>query len=1244
MLNIKQDGKYFIKDTELILTTEDQDKFKHIDIAKNIINIVETGYPPFNIAVVGKWGMGKSSLIKHVTTHFERKKDKYVIEEINAWKYEKEALRKVFIRQILSKLGHKEDNAVKEFLNRISSFTGNTVSDKIGIGEYLIKFIPFLVLALSLSFLGILFSISFDYINAFLGGVDFIFSKALQSALKRFMDNFYIPLAIAMVPKLISTCSGRFNFHLVPPIKDTDEYEEILKNCLSLDKNKDKVIITVVDDLDRLTPTKIVEALDAIKAFVNYDKCIFIVPFDDSILKQALKKKTTNLLNNEQLLIESELFLDKLFQYKIFLPDVIVSDLSDYAIKLTEYEAPALYKLLSANSQFERLCKEILIHKGVKTPRQVKKIINAFANNVLLAHRRNNDNKIFTSEAGINMIAKIAVLQADFSGFYRSMFANHALIDEFLSVSRQIAESSAEGTFKMDENLKVYFQYNSNGHIVGITKAAEPLMNFLERTSNVQCDEIATFLYMNEDKISQLFGNDLSISLRDSLTSGNEIIVKEKLVENAGKDLTELLKNIVLYADYYDFDKCCIVLINLYDEYEEYNNDQLVNLIGKRIIALQQNERALNSKKINFANLVKVYIKTENKGGIENEILACLDLQEDYANKLEAFFANETSFNDEACIKVQNYIENIAGKNDALDFDDILEINTIKLGIHYKKYFSSVTLFEKLAEITIENNCSLDKKSTHVLKQLFDEHIKDNSINEVLLKCANLFNNRDFYELFSGQIENNTNSINIESANALVAAVITIENKETRSKINRLLAKINWNINDDVKDNLDQYLTQNIDNEIDAILKKITSNKEIKLIPKTIEEINNTVITNTVEYDTIEFLQTEYDENQRSTIFANITSKINFAANPNEDTLEIASELLKRFGKYSENNKHIAALVSKIYEDIQSNPTDQRAKNELELLVPLLSVEDNIGFDKFISYANNPANMSASPTMVLRILDILQSKIPDSVFLSLGNSIMKYSNETDLPTSLRLLRIFRVAFVNNTEEITEYKNFLIINLKQVMYRKEIINDISKHFEQIGNVSEYINEVAKYKDIEEEIESTSIKFLRKLADAKNELKITLEKMLPENSELINKIYLQVLGNDYLPYLEKLCNDANENDDNSYLNNLLNIIVLNTNQINNSVMNLLKIIFTTFDSSEIETVLEAISVCDEVKSRNMRRELGSLLYDLFRQASDNDIKETIYEFVNAFKLSNGFRKDDEKHEREFSSGEKDIINKK
>ena len=113
------------------------------------------------------------------------------------------------------------------------------------------------------------------------------------------------------------------------PIETTDDYEIFLEAKIKekLKDNPNLKIITVIDDLDRLSIDKIVEALDALKAFVGFERCIFLVPFDDEIIKQALNKRRAKQFNDEDDVVESELILDKLFQFKIYLPPLLTFDI-----------------------------------------------------------------------------------------------------------------------------------------------------------------------------------------------------------------------------------------------------------------------------------------------------------------------------------------------------------------------------------------------------------------------------------------------------------------------------------------------------------------------------------------------------------------------------------------------------------------------------------------------------------------------------------------------------------------------------------------------------------------------------------------------------------------------------------------------------------------------------------------------------------------------------------------------------
>lgn len=89
-----QDG-YFLKDTAL--ADKKNDAFHHDDYVKNLKKLIEEHDPPFNIALIGKWGVGKSSIINLLRKELKEKAE-YKVHEINAWKYENDSLKKAFLK------------------------------------------------------------------------------------------------------------------------------------------------------------------------------------------------------------------------------------------------------------------------------------------------------------------------------------------------------------------------------------------------------------------------------------------------------------------------------------------------------------------------------------------------------------------------------------------------------------------------------------------------------------------------------------------------------------------------------------------------------------------------------------------------------------------------------------------------------------------------------------------------------------------------------------------------------------------------------------------------------------------------------------------------------------------------------------------------------------------------------------------------------------------------------------------
>ena len=361
--------KYFLKDSYLL--SIDDDKFNQSVIIKNLRMLIENSEPPFNIALIGKWGLGKSSIINLLLDKYKNSKNNdYIIGEINAWKYEKETMGKVFLKQLLQGVKNEKIKTFevikREFSNIIKSDldTHKTSKDinNLQITIYKVFGCVFVFSAFSFEIYKI---IQAFVLNINTGTWTFWFNTFL-SYCKNVVTVLLFPIIIALGKILIDEFYRKDSkkIELNFPIETVDDYEIFLDEAIQekLNINKNLKIITVIDDLDRLSMDKIVEALDAIKAFVGFKRCIFIVPFDDSILKKALEKGRISVLDETQHVIQSELILDKLFQYKIYIPPLLDFDIKKYAVEVVETNIPDFITEYCKMDNFEKIIRKVLVH------------------------------------------------------------------------------------------------------------------------------------------------------------------------------------------------------------------------------------------------------------------------------------------------------------------------------------------------------------------------------------------------------------------------------------------------------------------------------------------------------------------------------------------------------------------------------------------------------------------------------------------------------------------------------------------------------------------------------------------------------------------------------------------------------------------------------------------------------------------------------------------------------------------
>ena len=71
------------------IENKENDRFGHIHFAEILYSLIKNNDAPFSIGLLGKWGVGKSSIKKLCRNEFLLKdKSKYKIIDFNAWRYE----------------------------------------------------------------------------------------------------------------------------------------------------------------------------------------------------------------------------------------------------------------------------------------------------------------------------------------------------------------------------------------------------------------------------------------------------------------------------------------------------------------------------------------------------------------------------------------------------------------------------------------------------------------------------------------------------------------------------------------------------------------------------------------------------------------------------------------------------------------------------------------------------------------------------------------------------------------------------------------------------------------------------------------------------------------------------------------------------------------------------------------------------------------------------------------------------
>lgn len=1109
---IRLGESYFLKDTALV--DKSNDAFHHEDYVKNLKKIIEEHDPPFNIALIGKWGVGKSSIINLLKKELEGKPE-VVTHEINAWKYENDSLKKAFLKNLWQTFNKDKDTSYLKLLAESLRETSMqaALEDKLlspwqtvkGIFSLIMVFLT-LFLVSTACILALLYI--WDGIHALFTANTFI--ENARDTFQTFRNNIWVAIIIAPLYKILqdliksSMHTKMADVKLIKPVETADEYEELFKDAIAEYKRehrKFKKLVVIVDDLDRLSTKKVVAALDAIKAFVEINECIFIVTCDENILINAIEKEKLN--NSTE--IDGELFLDKLFHFRIPLPPIIENDMSDFAIKIARQEATGLVGL--CEGQFEEII-DILIHAEVSTPRQVKKLLNTFSNNLLIAHSREAgsrklEHQLLTGEDGRRFLAKLAVIQSDYHDVYISVGKDFSYLDDLLWFYQEGYLESAE----IKPSIKMLFNHKEGSY--KIKPIYEGLMNFLSRTQHITVENMAPFIYLAQDAIGLKAGDEKQRAIRKNLVSGNEkgiitLLNEEQNPENLVAAIIEEVKQST-QKDSSSVIKSGIQLIN----HVANQKKELANAISHKLTTIGTAQIRL--WQVEQQNILDVYHAADNKIGIEKALLFVLEelfsksekwrtlqgkemTKEDFVNEisnmLHLLLSSSSSLPTSVSDKIKKFL---AAEHDEYTFFPFEEIRDLYQNNKelFWEYFGS-SFFNQLV---VDMQSVYDNIINHNIETFFEiaPKIRENHITEFIESLHVVIASSPKNKVLDivGLLKPISETININSGLKIVNALIdyTFEDDDNKREIMTALQIIPFNvpINSEFAERLDNFILEHLPERNAVILKDIIDLLEHILSKENVDfgHFNNVfvyltenILDTPVNDEILKRLSRYLTDTQRSNLFNNINPIVQFNSY-NASLFERAYSLYGITRKDSINTPFLQEVMRQGITVFQNNHwrvNPSWANDFVKLFSILAEKLEETDIMNFIEALYN--YVMHQPDLVIKSFMYIGRYMPESKVIQAIEFAMNNANsETSKMEALEFIKSCNKYISSENNNLGQYVDYLIENFPIKV--ESFLNELNSEFESISDTS-LIKLIKKSVNLNEQIFQANLKIIQRVA--------------------------------------------------------------------------------------------------------------------------------------------------------------------
>jgi hypothetical protein len=406
--------------------------------------------PPVNVALFGPWGSGKSSIGNLLKQRVAELSQGATIGFVryDAWRYAGLSLRRSFLSDAANALGVRAERYHRRLYQdrRTGEFQLGTLARSLpsAAAVFGVMLVATIFVIAGLAGLSSVFT-SEDFFGQIKSSAATILPAAGVVSLIAAVAKPFFDMSAVQIQESALAADEQFRDALDELIQDgLDQLRPTHRKRLrrrSVSGERDRVVF-FVDELDRCAPEEVVEALRALKTFLEVPNSVFVLAADRDVLETALEKLPQATPVNEELPYFSSAgsFLDKVFQYQLQLPPLRGRKLTRFARDLVLNRSDGLWREL-ADPKYGQLVEEIvytLIPAHVRSPRRAKILLNKFAANARMAAAHGIP-WIERAEE----IAKLTVLQTEFPALAEDLQLEPRLPELLLRPPRHLSTLQA---------------------------------------------------------------------------------------------------------------------------------------------------------------------------------------------------------------------------------------------------------------------------------------------------------------------------------------------------------------------------------------------------------------------------------------------------------------------------------------------------------------------------------------------------------------------------------------------------------------------------------------------------------------------------------------------------------------------------------------------------------------------------------------------------------------------------------